>query len=132
MPVRRVTVLGTAVLSILLGILYAFRAFGPTEAEVVLWGQFCLLGGLLALIVGVPKFRFPSLLIPEVIGFGVLAASQLLPIVMWFSFHGRPISDGIPPSSFQAHWAWAIPHILLLLAAAACAVTVWKDTRAST
>ena len=40
MPIRNVTLMvAGAVGAIILGFVYIFRAFGPTEAEVVLWGQ---------------------------------------------------------------------------------------------
>lgn len=43
---RRVLGVATSALSILTGGLYTFRAFGPTEAEVVLWGSCASWAGL--------------------------------------------------------------------------------------
>lgn len=119
---RRVLGVATSALSILAGGLYTFRAFGPTESEVVLWGQFSLLGGALAWLAGLPRFSSPQWRLPAMIGFGTLAAAQLPPIALWFLFHGRSIGDGTPPSWFTAHWAFALPHALLLLTSGFAAV----------
>ncbi|HYF94963.1 MAG TPA: hypothetical protein VD969_22335 [Symbiobacteriaceae bacterium] len=128
MAMRRVPLLGTGVLSILIGSLYAFRAFGPTEAEVAQWGGFCMLAGLCALAAATPRSYPATLRLTGAIGFGVLAAAQILPILLWFIFHGMSISDPTPPSPFTAHWAWALPHALLFLGAAASAVRLWRNT----
>ncbi|SEN56212.1 hypothetical protein SAMN05444955_11456 [Lihuaxuella thermophila] len=45
--------------------------------------------------------------------FSLLLLAQLPPIALWMVFHGSGISDGTPPSDFVAHWAWALPHLLL-------------------
>jgi hypothetical protein len=39
----------------------------------------------------------------------------VLPVLLWFSFHGTGISDGTPTSAFVAHWATSLPHLALLL-----------------
>ena len=104
--------------AILLGLLYIWGAFGPTEAEVATWGQVCLYSGiiLLGLTLGWGRSDrgWGAGLLS--LGYGLLALLQVLPIYLWFQFHGLGISDGTPPSHFVAHWAYALPHLALLLA----------------
>jgi len=109
------TVNGVAVA--LLGLLYVLHAFGPTEAEVVTWGMVSIcLGLVLALLsaMAVPgnKASVRWLLLS---GYTAAAVLQVIPILLWFLFHGSGISDGTPPSVFVAHWGYAIPHLVLLI-----------------
>lgn len=102
--------------AIVLGLPYIYRAFGPTEAEVVLWGKVSLCSGIVltifSLAVGHKRIRIFELILG--LGYSVLMVLQLPPIIFWFAFHGSGISDGTPPSPFVAHWGYAIPHIILL------------------
>lgn len=103
--------------AIVLGLPYVYRAFGPTEAEVVLWGKVSLYIGivlvLLSLVAGHKRAR---VVIKPIMGLGylILSVLQVPPILLWFLFHGSGISDSTPPSSFVAHWGYAIPHMILL------------------
>ena len=102
--------------SVSLGLAYVLQAFGPTEAEVRLWGQVAICLGF-ALVPLTVCIRYGS---PRVIkgiaslGWGIVALLQVLPILLWFTFHGAGISDGTPTSSFMAHWMYAIPHVVVL------------------
>jgi hypothetical protein len=107
--------------SIALGLAYVLHAFGPTEAEVVLWGRvsFCL--GWVAVPLTVGAWRSNSRIINGVTGLGwaILALLQIPPVLLWVAFHGTGISDGTPPSTFVAHWAYSIPHLAVLAASVA-------------
>ena len=107
--------------SIALGLAYVHHAFGPTEAEVVLWGQVSLWLGLtlLPLTVGFRHSKSRAVKGLLGLGWGIVALLQLPPILLWPAFHGSGISDGTPPSAFVAHWAYAIPHVAVLAASAA-------------
>lgn len=117
-----VLLLLTAGGSILLGMPYLLRAFGPTEAEVVLWGQVAMITGAvlaaLALLLARQRNRWAQLVLS--LGYGWLALLQVLPIGLWILFHGSGISDGSPPSAFVAHWGYALPHLALFLLSGAC------------
>jgi hypothetical protein len=106
--------------SILLGLPYLYRAFGPTEAEVVSWGQVAITTGAvlagLALILWRQRPQWGKIVLS--LGYGWLALMQVLPIVLWLVFHGAGISDGSPPSPFTAHWAFALPHLALFVLSA--------------
>lgn len=104
--------------AILLGVPYIFYAFGPTEAEVVSWGEVSLYTGIILTLLAVVIGRNPRKLFRGVLALGYLflALLQVLPIFLWFAFHGTGISDGTPPSPFVAHWGYAIPHLVLLIA----------------
>lgn len=99
--------------AIALGLLYIYRAFGPTEAEVVSWGRVSLYAGIalatLSLVAGCKPIRILKLVLGLVCLF--LIVLQLPPIILWFAFHGSGISDRPPPSPFVAHWGYAVPHI---------------------
>lgn len=102
----------------LIGLPYMLRAFGPTEAEVVQWGQVALAAGLflagLSLALAFTEGRVAALRFVTALGYGFLALMQVLPSLLWPLFHGMGISDGSPPSDFVAHWAYALPHVALL------------------
>jgi len=106
--------------AIMLGVLYICRVFGPVEAEVVLWGQVSLYMGIVliafSLAAGYKRMRIFTFILG--LGYFLVMVLQLPPIVLWFAFHGFGISDGTPPSSFVAHWGYAIPHIILFLLSA--------------
>jgi hypothetical protein len=129
MPIRNVTLMvAGAVGAIILGFVYIFRAFGPTEAEVTLWGRTtAVLGVILAISALVAASRrSKALRVPLGLGYSALVLLQIPPIVLWFAAHGSDITDGTPPSPFRAHWGYAIPHIILL---ATSALTVFRVFR---
>jgi hypothetical protein len=102
--------------AILLGLPYIFHAFGPTEAEVVIWGEVSLCMGVVLLFLAIGLGRSKSILAKVALAFGyiILALLQVPPIVLWFAFHSSGISDGTPPSAFVAHWGYSVPHLVLL------------------
>ncbi len=102
--------------SIVVGLPYMVGLFGPTEAEVGLWGLVACGLGLLLLLLAIFLGERPAVWAKIILAFGYfgLALLQLLPIILWFEFHGRGISDGTPSSWFTAHWLFALPHLLLL------------------
>ena len=112
---RRAFMLTGALGSILLGLPYLLGAFGPTEAEVAMWGLVSLcLGAVLVLLsvgIGGSDIRMARTILA--LGYVVLALLQVLPTLLWFLFHGSGISDGTPPSAFVAHWAYSMPHFAL-------------------
>ena len=113
--------------TILLGLLYVFHAFGPTEAEVVTWGRLSIyLGtGLILLSIGIGRSngRAPKVFLS--LGYTGLALFQVLPILLWFAFHGSGISDGSPSSAFVVHWLYSIPHLALLLVSLMVLYQLW-------
>ena len=112
--------------SIALGLAYVLHAFGPTEAQVVLWGWVSIYLGLAVVPLTVGACRSHSRIIQGVagLGWGIVALLQVPPILLWFAFHGSGISDGTPPSTFVAHWAYSIPHLALLAVSAAMVFTL--------
>ena len=103
--------------AILLGLSYIFYAFGPTEAEVVTWGWISLYMGtcLILLSFGIGRSKKRAAKVFLSLAYIGLALLQLVPLILWFTFHGSGISDGIPPSTFIAHWTYSIPHVALLI-----------------
>ena len=103
--------------SVSLGLAYVLQAFGPTEAEVRLWGQVAIcLGFALAPLAVCIRHGSPRVLKGIAgLGWSTVALLQVLPILLWFTFHGSGISDGTPTSTFVAHWAYAIPHVAVLI-----------------
>jgi GNAT superfamily N-acetyltransferase len=114
--------------AVLLALPYLFRAFGPTEAEVVTWGQVCLSTGAALVLLSIALRRSRKCTARLVLGAGYLflALLQVLPIYLWFTFHGTGISDGTPASQFVAHWAFSIPHLALLMVSLA---VLWQLLR---
>jgi len=101
-------------LSIITGLIYLTYLYGPTEREVTLWGVVSIIFGLgvlgLLLIKNFEYYRVISVALNI-----VLVCLQVLPIIMWFLFHGNGISDGTPQSDFVAHWVYSMPHIFLVI-----------------
>jgi hypothetical protein len=108
------------VLSILVGVPYVLGLFGPSEAEVGYWGLISMVGGVLLAVVPpfVGLFWRPAQRLLWGLGGGLLALLQVPPVLCWWAFHSYGISDGTPPSEFVAHWAYSLPHLLVILLAA--------------
>ncbi len=103
--------------AILLSFPYILHLFGPTEAEVVMWGRVSLCLGVVLLVMSLAfgDSTKPAAGFVLALGYGSLALLQGLPIFLWFAFHGSGMSDGTPQSAFVAHWAYAIPHVFVLM-----------------
>ena len=114
--------------AILLGLLYIFHAFGPTEAEVVIWGWLSLYMGasLILLSMGIGRSNKKAAKVFLSLGYIGLALFQVVPILLWFAFHGSGISDGTPPSAFVAHWSYSIPHASLLVVSLMVLYQLWR------
>ena len=97
----------------------------------VLWGRVSIYLGLAAGPLTVGAWRSHSRIIEGAAGLGwvIVALLQVPPILLWLAFHGSGISDGTPPSTFVAHWAYSIPHLALLAASAAIACTLLARPR---
>lgn len=115
--------------AILLGFPYIFGAFGPTEAEVQIWGVVSVgIGaflGLLCLAIGRSNKWIAKVVLT--LGYIFLALFQVLPIYLWFVFHGRGISDGTPQSAFVAHWGYSILHMALFVVAIAVPFVIFRS-----
>ena len=112
MPSRKLMLLG-GLSSALISLPYIFDA---TEREGDLWGLFSLgLGfGLMAMSTLVTHHKNLALIRLLTLGFAMLAVLQLIPIQLWFALHGYALSASQPPTSFVTHWAYALPHMLVL------------------
>ena len=113
--------------AILLGLPYIFHGFGPTEAEVVTWGRISIYIGasLILLSIGIGHSHASAAKALLSLGYIGLGLIQLLPIFLWFTFHGSGISDGTPPSAFVAHWLYSIPHVALLIVSLMILYQLW-------
>jgi hypothetical protein len=102
--------------TILLGLPYAISLFGPTEAEIRLWRLVSLCTGIVSLLLVGTLIEQTSKAARFTLSASSLfiAALNIPPLLLWWQFHGRGISDGTPPSRFIAHWAFSLPHIVLL------------------
>ena len=113
--------------TILLGLPYVLHAFGPTEAEVVTWGRLSLYLGtvLILLSIGIARSDGRAAKLFLSLGYTGLALFQVLPILLWFAFHGSGVSDGSPSSAFVAHWLYSIPHFALLIVSLVVLYQLW-------
>jgi hypothetical protein len=94
----------------------------------VTWGQVCLSTGAALVLLSIALRRSRKCTARLVLGAGYLflALLQVLPIYLWFTFHGAGISDGTPASAFVAHWAYSLPHLALLMMSLA---VLWQLVR---
>lgn len=103
--------------SVLLGLPYILEVFGPTEAEVALWGQVSVFLGIL-LVISAFTLRRVDVRINRFIlalEFFILAFLQIPPTFFWIVLHGHGMSDLPYPDQFIAHWGYSIPHMILFL-----------------
>ena len=116
-----------AIGSIFVGLPYLLSFYGPTEREVGLWGMNSLGAGLVMALLIVALNDYDNLVAKLILFVGYLgiALLQVIPILLWWEFHGRGISDGTPPSNFAAHWAFSLPHLVLLLTSVVVGIMVW-------
>ena len=114
------------VLAALTGLLYVFRVFGPTESEVVTWGILAIFLGGCVVLSGISINIFANFVEIGLVFFLVLI--QIPAIILWLLFNGRGISDGSPPSSFVAHWIFAIPHMIIVLLGIILIISILKTT----
>ena len=101
--------------AMVLGLPYIYRAFGPTEAEVILWGKVSLYMGIVLILFSLTAgHKRARIVIKPILGLGYLILSllQVPVLLLWLLVHR--ISDSTPPSSFVGYWGHAIPHIILL------------------
>ena len=101
--------------AVMLGMPYLLRLFGPAEVEVTQWGRLCVATGMYQFGVGVSLKLLGPNARRSMVGLGGLfiAVLQVLPIVLWFVFHGSPIGYGTPQGDFVAHWGFCFPHVAL-------------------
>lgn len=99
--------------SMVLGYTYAHELYGVLESEVQQWGYLSEFLGvvLFLLVLKSTHGRFMSFILYVCMGI------QIPPIILWFIFHGSRITDAPPTMNdqFAAHWAFSIPHIILLI-----------------
>lgn len=112
--VSRTLLVWPAVGSMLVGLPYALRLFGQTEAEVAHWGWVSIgLGCLLLALAGAARARVirAAAIAASAAVVGAVPVLQALPALLWVLFHGEPITDGSPPGGFEGHWALSLPHV---------------------
>jgi len=98
------------ILTIIVGIPYVLGFYGPTETEVVYWGMLSMIMG--GVMLGFAIEIKPLKILTKVTAL-VILLMQIPPIILWFTFYGKGISDGIPQSNFVAHWIFSVPHIIV-------------------
>lgn len=111
-------------LSILTGLLYVLGVFGQTESIVDTWGLLAVILGGIFVFLGVKKDKVTNILEMVLVLFLVLI--QTPAIFLWFTFSGSSISDGTPPSTFEAHWLIATPHMVIVLIGIVLIVSLFK------
>ena len=93
--------------AILLGLPYIFHAFGPTEAEVVTWGEVSLCTGvvLVFLSAGIGRSNNRAAKLVLALGYIILALLQVPPIFLGFRFSFINTWNELLPRTFVARWS---------------------------
>jgi hypothetical protein len=124
---KRTWILISGFSTLTLGLLYRLDALGPEKMEVQLWAWTAIALGLLLLG---ERLALPHLS-PTLAGiFMNLTAAgaamlQPLPTYLWIAFHGRTLPDAM--GHYVAHWAYALPHLLVFGSALTILFTPMKD-----
>lgn len=126
MKSSRALMVATGLLSILIGSTYTLRLYGPTEAEVYEWGRVAVTAGVLSIGAAVVLPWVAGIKAILTAGYLILGLMQVPPVILWFVFHGTGISDYTPQSGFVAHWAYAIPHMVLAVCSFGTASALWR------
>ena len=97
--------------SMLTGLLYVFRLYGPMEIEAIIWGDtmivFAILYGLAEILFHWRTLKIAWWLISVLLV--IILGLQIPPIILWFALSGGPISDG--QDALIANPFFALPHI---------------------
>lgn len=115
-------------LTILTGLLYLFRVFGPSESEVVTWGILAVILGGVIVLLRTNKYKLTNGI--KMIFVFLLVLLQIPAIILWFLFNGSGISDGTPQSNFVAHWIFALPHMMIVFLGILLIVSLFKRNTA--
>ncbi|MEO7841319.1 MAG: hypothetical protein ABIU06_18410, partial [Anaerolineales bacterium] len=93
----------------------------------VTWGWISVYMGasLMLLSIGIGRSNKRVAKIFLSLGYIGLGLFQVLPILLWFAFHGSGISDGTPQSALVAHWLYSIPHVALLIVSLMVPYQLW-------
>ncbi|MDH7576981.1 MAG: hypothetical protein QHH75_03960 [Bacillota bacterium] len=104
--------------SVVLGLPYALKIFGPTEAVVALWGRTSVFIGILLIIssFALRPVKTKAIKFLLALEFSILALLQVFPIFFWIVMYGQGITD-LPyqPGDFIAHWGYSIPHLIIFV-----------------
>ncbi len=97
------------------GLPYLLGIFGTALPVVQDWGTVTLLIGVALGVLTAFFGRDPQSYRGAALsfGFGISAASQVLPIFVMVFFHGTSLAETMKPTAFVAHWAYALPHLAL-------------------
>ncbi|MFC7371702.1 hypothetical protein ACFQPF_08435 [Fictibacillus iocasae] len=101
-------VMSAGAVSIITGISFAARMYGPQEDGLQGWGYAAIFWGSVLLYTALQSFNM--LLLKLVSGFGVFLHGP--PFILWILFHGSTLTDR--PSGFQAHWAFSLPYLYII------------------
>lgn len=118
--------------TLLLGLLYIYRVFGPQESDVYSWGYLSFFTGLISLVITILTRNKDSRVVRLILGmvFVFAAIIQIPPIAAWYLFHGHlSLTDTPLQGAFRVHWGFSIPHIIILILSAIAAARLfrWED-----
>jgi hypothetical protein len=99
--------ISAGIVSMMLGISFVARMYGPQEEGLKEWGYAAVFWGIILVFAAMKHVHYVLLKI-------VSAAGIILhgpPIILWIIFHGGAITDS--PTAFQAHWAFSLPYLYI-------------------
>ncbi|MFC0189221.1 hypothetical protein ACFFJY_13035 [Fictibacillus aquaticus] len=99
--------ISAGVLSMMLGISFVGRMYGPQEEGLQEWGYAAVIWGIILFYAAMKQVHYVLLKILS--GAGIILHGP--PIILWIIFHGSTITDG--PSAFHAHWAFSLPYLYI-------------------
>lgn len=115
--------------TLLLGLPYIYRVFGPQEADVYSWGYLSLFTGLISLAITILTRNRDSRVFRSILGaiFVVTAIIQIPPIAAWSLLHGHlSLTDTPLEGAFRVHWAYSTPHIVVLILSAIALIKLFR------
>jgi len=114
------TFISTGILMIFIGSVYKF-SFEVIEQEAKEMGLLAILIGVVSILLS-PLYGNKYLKYFAILGYGLIALVQLVPISLWFIM--APITD--TPGVYQGNIFFAIPHIILFVFSIWCIFSLFR------
>ncbi|MBM7854325.1 small-conductance mechanosensitive channel [Desulfohalotomaculum tongense] len=103
--------------SMVIGLPYILKIFSSVKTELTSWGIASVFIGFLLIASAVAVSHINTKIIRAVLAleYSVLVLLQVPPVMLWLSENSTYIAVGTGSGQLAGHWAFSIPHLVLML-----------------